>query len=54
MTDTWRLTGMQQIPAFGILAVPTQFGQAGDAPHFAADIEVLLQQLRGGDDFLQD
>src|ERR1700731_935310 len=48
------LRGVEQIPAFRFQAVATQLVEARAAPDIRAHAEVLLEQLRAGDDFTQD
>jgi len=45
---------MKQIPPLGREAVPAQFVETRAAPDVGCDAEVVLQELRGGDDFAQD
>src|SRR5260370_16366016 len=49
-----RLRWMKQIPPLGREAVSAQFVETRAAPDVGCDAEVVLQELRGGDDFAQD
>jgi hypothetical protein len=49
-----RFGGVQQVPAFAVLAVARQFVEAGAAPHIGGHAPVGFQQLLGFLAFAQD
>jgi hypothetical protein len=48
------LLRMQAVPALGIEAFASQFGETRHAPNIRGDVEIAPQQIRGAEHFAQN